>query len=496
MKIYLIGFYNPKALGLRYLERALQSAGHEVRILFFKSFNSVRPKAATERELALMREDIEAFKPGLIGLSVMASLYLDTVDAVAAALREHFSVPLAWGGAYPTMFPEECLRRCDYVLRGEGEEAIIELVSALETGASPSDIKNLAFHKGDEIAVNPLRPLELDLDRFGLPDIGGNNKALIENDALLPGDPQLSAYSYETGAGRGCPYACSYCCSVNINRLHKGLGPVVRFRDPDMVIEELLAAKKRMKKLLFIHFWDEIFSDDPVWVERFAKRYASEVKLPFEIWGHPLKTNRETIMRLRKAGLYQVVMGIQSGSPTIRKDVFHRPESQEAILNAAKVLKECRVPHIIYDLMLRHPFEMEDTIRETFEFCLAMPRGFSLQMHGLNFLPGTDIVTMAVERGLVPPDEMDALTSAGMEEQYSFHWKRDNQNPVINFWYHLIYLTQFRLTRGKATRLARDPNSEKNHKAAERAFKNAARLERLRNTVHKFRTAWRGFWKR
>lgn len=495
MKIYLIGFYNPKALGLRYLERALQSAGHEVRILFFKGFNSVRPKAASYRELALLREDIEAFDPGLIGLSVMASLYLETVDAVSVMLRNTFTVPLVWGGAYPTMFPEECLRRCDYVIRGEGEETITELVSALETGASQRNIKNLAFHRDGGITVNPLRPLELDLDRFGLPDIGGSNKALIENDTLRPGDPQLSSYSYETGAGRGCPYACSYCCSVNINRLHKGLGPVVRFRDPDMVIEELSAAKKKMKKLLFIHFWDEIFSDDPDWIERFAKRYASEIKLPFEIWGHPLKTNRETITRLRKAGLVQVVMGIQSGSPTIRKDVFHRPESQEAILNAAKVLKECRVPHIIYDLMLRHPFETEDTIRETFELCLALPRGFSLQMHGLNFLPGTDIVSMAVERGLVPPDEMDSLTSAGMEDQYSFHWKRDNQNPVINFWYHLIYLTQFNLYRKKAVRLARNSQSPENHRKAESEVRKASRLEKLRNYIHKIRTALRGIWR-
>ncbi|MDR1669274.1 MAG: B12-binding domain-containing radical SAM protein [Oscillospiraceae bacterium] len=495
MNVYLIGFYNPKALGLRYLERALQSAGHEVRILFFKSFNSMNPKAADERELALLRQDIQAFKPGMIGLSVMASLYLETVDAVSAMLREAFTVPIVWGGVYPTMFPEECLKRCDYVLRGEGEEAVVELVSALASGGAVNGIANLAYRQGEETVINPLRPLERDLDRFGLPDIGGDNKALIENSALTPGDPQLSSYSYETGAGRGCPYACSYCCSVNLNRLHRGLGPVVRFRDPDMVIEELLLAKRRMKKLLFIHFWDEIFSDDPEWVRRFAARYKKEIKLPFEIWGHPLKTNRDTVMTLRKAGLYKVVMGIQSGSPAIRKDVFHRPESQEDILAAARTLKECGVPHIIYDLMLRHPFETEETIRETFAFCLSMPRGFSLQMHGLNFLPGTDIVGMAVERGLVPPDEMASLTSAGMEDQYSRHWKRDNQNPVINFWYHLIYLTQFGLYRRKTVRLSRDPLSAENRRKAERAVRRAASLEKMRNLIHKLRTAWRGFWR-
>ncbi|MDR1692184.1 MAG: B12-binding domain-containing radical SAM protein [Oscillospiraceae bacterium] len=497
MRVLLIGFYNPKALGLRYLERSLQSAGHEVRILFFKRFNSVRPKGASAKELALLCNEVGAFNPGLIGLSVMASLYMETVDAVSLTLRTHFpSIPLAWGGAYVTMFPGESLKRCDYALRGEGEEAVAELVAALEGGSPVDGIQNLSFMRDGKLVENPLRPLATDLDRFGLPDIGGVNKALIENDTLTPGDPQLSSYSYETGAGRGCPYACSYCCSVNINRLYKGLGPVVRFRDPDKVIEELRAAKSSMKKLLFIHFWDEIFSDDPAWVDRFAERYKREINLPFEIWGHPLKTNRQTIQKLRKAGLYQVVMGIQSGSPSIRKDVFHRPESQEAILQAARTLKDCRVPHVIYDLMLRHPFETEDSIKETFELCLAMPRGFSLQMHGLNFLPGTDIVAMAVERGLVPPDEMESLLTADMDAQYSFHWKRDNQNPVINFWYNLIYLTQFGCFRKLAVRLSRDPQSSENHRKAEAAAGRAAKLERFRNLTHKLRTAWRGFRKR
>ncbi|MDR0446442.1 MAG: cobalamin B12-binding domain-containing protein, partial [Oscillospiraceae bacterium] len=111
--VLLIGFYNTKALGLRYLENALELAGYNVRVLFFKSFNSVSPKPATAEEMALLKKFVAETQPVLIGLSVMASLYLDTVKAVSSELRG--GVPVLWGGVYPTMFPAESMEHADYV---------------------------------------------------------------------------------------------------------------------------------------------------------------------------------------------------------------------------------------------------------------------------------------------------------------------------------------------------------------------------------------------
>jgi radical SAM superfamily enzyme YgiQ (UPF0313 family) len=496
MKILLISFYNPKALGLRCLEKALQSAGHEVQAVFFKGFNSVNPQKATGAELDLLRKLTEDFKPGLIGLSVMASHYLETVFAVSAALRGQYGAPVVWGGTYATMFPEEALKHSDYVIRGEGEEALLELAAALEKDEPADGILNLAYPKDGGVTVNDLRPLQTDLDRYGPPNIGGNNKALIENGVLIRCDPQLTSFSYETGAGRGCPYTCSYCCSVNINRLYAKKGPIVRLRDPDAVIEELKYAVKNMKKLVTIHFWDEIFAMDKDWVDRFTSRYQKEIRLPFAIWGHPLCADPEIFQKLRKAGLHKVVMGIQSGSPTIRRDVFHRRESQDAILKAANTLKDAGVPRVIYDLMLRHPFETAQTIRETFDFCLQLPKGFSLNMHGLNFLPGTDIVAKAIEQGLVTPDEMEKMMSADLETQYQVHWSLDSRDEEINFWYHLIYLTQFGSARRKAVRLALNPASAENRRIAEELYHRAARRDKRRSKRGKVLLALRGLWGR
>ena len=272
------------------------------------------------------------------------------------------------------------------------------------------------------MVCNPLRPLEQDLDRYGYPRIGDRNMALIAHDSLRRGDPQLRSIIYELSASRGCPFSCTYCSSVNLRRCYQGLGRYVRFRSVDSVMNELLAAKKAMPGLRVIHFWDEIFSDEPGWVERFCQRYKREIGLPFRIWGHPLKVNAALISTMVDAGLYQVVMGIQSGSYRVRHEIFHRPESNEQVEQAAAVLADCRVPHVVYDFMLLHPFEREDDLRETFRMCLRLKPPFSLNIHGLNFLPETDIVQMAMDERIYTREQLDRMMYTGLQEQYDRYW--------------------------------------------------------------------------
>lgn len=478
--ILLISFYNPKSLGLRYLENALIEHGYNVKVVFFKKFNSVNPQKATDEEMALLKSLIAEFKPMAVGLSVMASLYLETVEKVNDCIKANFDIPVVWGGVYATMFPERCMGFADFVVLSEGEEVIVELADAIQKGGDYSGIRNLVYRHDGQLVVNELRDLTEDLDKYGIPVIGRDNKYLIENNALTQGDPQVKALNYEIGASRGCPFACSYCCSINLSRINKGKGRYVRFRDVDKVIEELLNAKANIKNLKVVHFWDEIFSDDEEWVDKFVDRYKKEINLPFEIWGHPLKSGEGLISKLKSAGLYKVVMGIQSGSPYIRKEIFNRPEKQEDIINASKTLAKCKVPQVVYDFMLRHPFETHDTIRETYELAMELEQPFELQMHGLNFLPGTDIVQKALDMKLVAPEEMERFMHAPLEEQYTMHWKRESGDEVMNFWYNLIYLTQFPMLRDKAQKLAAGEVNEASMKKAEQLRKTGERLTKLR----------------
>ncbi|MDD4772911.1 MAG: radical SAM protein, partial [Eubacteriales bacterium] len=376
-----------------------------------------------------------------IALSVMSSMYLESVIAVNDFIRARFGVPVIWGGVYPTLFPEKCLGYADYVIRGEGEEAFCELTGALNTGGDISSVRNLAYRTGGAVTINPVRPLVQNLDTLGYPKPGEEGISFLDKDKIIGRDPLLSGVTYETAASRGCPFACSYCSSVNLKRIYRGKDEFVRFRSVDSVIAELSTAKEAVKKLSLIRFWDEIFSDAEGWVEEFAERYKKEINIPFNIWGHPLKISRRIISSLVDAGLHQIVVGVQSGSDRIRKDIFHRSETREQIIEASRILSSCGVPSVVYDFMIRHPFESDDDLRATFELCMELEPPFELQLHGLNFLPGTDIVGIALKNNLITAAEMEHLMYGPMQEQYDMYWGRGNVLTA------LIYMTQFEKLR-------------------------------------------------
>jgi anaerobic magnesium-protoporphyrin IX monomethyl ester cyclase len=447
--ILLIAFYNKKALGVRYLERSLIMSGFRVYTLFLKNFNSRKPDPVSPEELKLVKGLVGRIRPGLIGMSVMSSLYLDTVITVNTFLRNEFSIPIVWGGVYASMFPESCLSHADFVLRGECEEAMPELAAAVLGGNDFSDIMNLAYklpvqNGGSKTVINGLRPLCEDLDRLGYPMSGLDNKFFIDAGRIGFGDPMKDSVSYELSSSRGCPFTCSYCCSINLKRMYIGCGKYLRHRSVASVIAELEEALAANRSIKVIHFWDEIFPDDSAWIEAFARQYKSRIGLPFEIWAHPLMVSDRTISTLVDAGLYKVVMGIQSGSPRIRRDIFHRKETQEDILAAAKILSANRVPQVVYDFILRHPFESEDDIKETYKLCSTLERPFELQLHGLNFFPGADITRMAEKKGISVMNDPGSDQGSRIRDIYKSYWGLKSGNKMMNYWYSLIYLSQFR----------------------------------------------------
>ena len=461
--ILLIAFYNKKALGVRYLETALTQQGYAVSTVFFKDFNSVRPSPATGREIGLLCGLVRQKAPLFIGLSVMSSMYLDTVHAVLDALRQEFDIPIVCGGAYATMFPDHFLDRgAQYVIRADGERAVCRLADALRAEESAEGIPSLCFRRGGETVTNPIGSLPADIDAYGIPAVRCADACFIGGDRLVPGDPQRDTLSYEIAASRGCPFSCSYCCSVNLRRLFPAGIPYVRTRTVQSVIAELQQAKEKCPRLVFIHFYDEIFPAERECVDEFVRQYREKIALPFTIWSHPQIARRGVLEKLKAAGLTEVIMGIQSGSERVRRDVFHRRESQEEILAAVQAIRDAGVPWASYDFMLRHPFETLEDLKETYFLVKQMRPPFELQLHGLNFLPGTDIVPMAIEQGLLTEQEMEATMYAPMQQQFGAYWQREAGGDAL-LWYRMIDCLQFSLLRPLVVRWEENPGD---HSAA------------------------------
>ena len=480
--VVLIAFYNTKALGVRYLETAMKKAGYSVKTIFFKGFNSQNPKVATDKEIELCAEEILRAEPLFIGLSVMSSMYLESVEKLVKKLRT-LDIPLVFGGAFAAMFPDRFLDMGgEYVIRGDGEIPMVKLANAMLDGGDVSGNPSLCYKKNGEVVVNEIGDLLEDIDGYGLPTINSENACYIENDSIAYGDPQLSAMSYEVIASRGCPFTCSYCCCINLHRMFpKGI-KYVRTRSVESVMEELKEAKKHLKKLVFVHFYDEIFPNTPGWIDEFIVEYKKHIALPFTIWSHPKMVKLDELKKLVSVGLTEVIMGIQSGSPYIRKEIFHRFETDEDIINATKTIRESGVFWASYDFMLQHPFEKIEHLKETYYLIKKLRGPLELQLHGLNFLPGTDIVDMAIDAGLISREEMDSIMYAPMQTQFDAYWKREDERES-RLWYRLAYCWQYKNCHKKCETYEQD------------IFKYENKIDKMYAKCQK-RTKWRYLYKK
>lgn len=456
-KILLIAFYNKKALGVRYLEAALLRDGHSVRTVYYKDFNSLHPRHTTKTELELLKQEVVEYAPDMIGLSVMSSMYLDTINLVLEMLHSSFSTPIMCGGAFATMFPEYFLDRgARFVIQSDGELASCQLADAIANGTNYEKIPSLCFLKSGEIVINEIGGLLNDIDGYGIPVVNSANACFIDEDTFKFGDPQIGTRSYEVIASRGCPFTCSYCCCCNLRKLlPKGIKGV-RTRSVDSVIEELIEAKKECRHIAFIHFYDEIFPNLPGWVDKFIVEYKKHINLPFTIWTHPKMVDANVLKKLVQVGLTEVIMGIQSGSENIRRNIFHRYETQQSILDATRIIRGSGVFWCSYDFMLQHPFETIDDLKESYWLAKKMYGPYELQLHGLNFLPGTDIVQMAIDAGHYTQKEMDEIMFAPMDKQFGAYWQREASRES-DLWYKMLYCLQFEPVRKKVESFESNP---------------------------------------
>ena len=397
-RVALVKLFTGLNGGVSQLSGELLRAGHESVIVYFKDFlvvpaeerdrylltdyaltnvaargqeylwNCYRP--FTNREYELLIDTLRAFKPDLVGFG-LTSLTMKPAAEVTAKIKEHFDVPVIWGGVGPTLEPEWSLEHADMVCVGEGEELILELAERLDDGKDYSDVRDLWLKRGGQIIKNPARPL-VDIEKIAIPDFDPAHAVHINDDQIHHGFyPLVIGTEYPIMTQRGCPFSCSFCVESVYQDMF-GKKNSLRRRSVDVVIQELVEAKRKFR-IRQVMFWDDVFTVNPRWLREFAPRYKAEVGLPFWCYTYPTTTRKEDILLLKDAGLRSVTMGIQSGSEEILTRDFNRPVSQDKALEAARTIIDCGV-QAYFDLITKVHFETAEDCRRNFEFLLQLPR--------------------------------------------------------------------------------------------------------------------------
>ena len=314
--------YEPQ--GIMYLSSALKAAGHEVDLAV----------ATHQDPVAVARE----FQPDVAAYSVITGsqrYYLDINRRVKREVEGVFSV---FGGPHPTFFPEMVEEEgVDGICRGEGEDALVDLVNALASGGPEAvlDIDNWSFQRnGDQrgagIINNPVRPYVAELDDLPFPD-----RALVYERDPISARSKIKHFL----TGRGCPYNCTYCFNHALSELYRGKGRRFRQRSVDHVIEEVRWVRDHYP-LEFVVFVDDTFVLSPEWLAEFAVKYPRDVGLPFFCNTRANLVTEEQVRLLKEAGCHSVSMGIETGNDRLRNDLLKRRMSKEQILEASRLIRE------------------------------------------------------------------------------------------------------------------------------------------------------------
>jgi anaerobic magnesium-protoporphyrin IX monomethyl ester cyclase len=441
--ITFVTFNDDVSLGVRTLHAVLTGAGYRCRII---SFQGGRPMEQwfSEDELRLLLDVLAKQDTQVFGLS-FRSFFYPVAKKVTEELHRLTSALVVWGGTHPTLMPEQCIATADAVCVGEGEGPVLELMEAVERGADISGIKNLWIRTGEGIARNTVRPLLQDLDSLPWPILGHEDMTAVVGMDVVPGDPvygKSRSIAYYICGSRGCPFSCDFCCNSALRRIFAQAGPYVRKRTPENIMAELEQAKEKLD-IDYVAFRDEVFTMDKSWTMEICRHYRERINIPFTCEVHPNTMDRELAEALTEAGLHAVVMGIQSGSERVMRDVYNRRVSAQNILKSARLLHEKRL-EVFYDFIFDNPYETRDDLAESFQVLLQIPRPYTLYIFSMAFFPEAEITNRALKDKLILPEEVAGASEKPLK---SFrHEFRYSLNKDHAFYSMLFWLSQLKFS--------------------------------------------------
>src|SRR5579872_6548671 len=298
----------------------------------------------------------------LIGVSVMPGPQVATAIEVSAALRASSpETPIAWGGYFPTMYPEAAINApyVDFVVRGQGEETLRELLerapdAVRDPGAVP-DVKGLTWKDAGRVVHNPDRPFRTPDTLPPLPyEQVGNVQQYL----------RPSFMGIRTGvhqAAIGCRYHCTFCGVVSMfNGTTRLSGPA-----------RTAAALKRLRDdygATAMQFYDNNFFDRE---ETSGPMLEAMAPLDMPWWCYAradtlAKFSAKTWDLIRRSRLTMAYIGAEAASDASLAAM----KKGTRVEHTLEVARRCREAGVIpeFSFVLGGPDDPEEEVEKTLRF--------------------------------------------------------------------------------------------------------------------------------
>jgi radical SAM superfamily enzyme YgiQ (UPF0313 family) len=399
-----MGFYNRYfPLGLVSLGTVLCGAGHEV-VVYDADFNE-NPSAIDygrlpehypdylaslrDRDHPIwqeIRRTVEAFEPELIGISVWTAYAASAFHIAGLCKAVRPACPVVAGGPHATVKAEEVLGICpaiDYVVRGEGETALLELAAEVTGAGRGFDaVENLSFRRGGAVMHNLPGKRPRSLDEIPVPD-----RTLLANRRTYSSEDMGLIMT-----SRGCPFSCSFCATQTRQ---------VRYSSTEHVLAEIRQVRADYGVTQF-SFKDDSFTVNRARVAEFCDALLHEgLRIGWECNTRVDLVTEDLLRRMKRAGCNSIKVGIESGSEKVLERM-NKGITLDQARAAAAVLRKVGIHWTGYFLM-GIPGETSQDVYRTRDFMYEIRPDFA-SIGIYEPFPGTAMFEEGFKRGLVKPD--------------------------------------------------------------------------------------------
>lgn len=372
------------------------------------------------------------------------------VSQTAARIKAKSNIPIIVGGPHTTFFPQMIEDpNIDFICRGEGEFALLELADALEHDQQRiREIPNIwSKDPSGNIHRTEIRPLIQDLDQLPFPDFSVYTKYSY----MVP----YSLDMFPVMTGRGCPNNCSYCFNKRFKELHRGKGKYVRRRNPENVARELKQAVDNYGVRQF-NFVDDSFFLFSEWVRSFHGAYLNHVgRRPFIVNAEASQVKEDLVELLKDMGCICIRMGVETGSESLRNGLLKKNITDDQIRKAAGYIKKNKILLSTYNILGLPGETLDDALRT-----MMLNREIRSDLVWCSLLqpyPGTEINDYVSEHDLLSDrnDQPDLSESFFASSQI----RLSNKKEIVNLQKLMQILVQARIPESATRNIIALPNN-------------------------------------
>ena len=396
-------------LGILSLAAVLEAQGVRPHIIdlnwhYYEYLTHEAPREEGLSFTAYAARVLETLSFDVFGFGTLCSSYPLTLRLAREVRRSHPDAKIILGGPQASVVDVLTLREfpfVDVIVRGEAEVTLPQLLGRLEgRGADLSGIDGITYHDRGEVVRNRNAPTIADLD--GLPLPAFHLYPFMDDCRYIPLE-----------AGRGCPFACSFCSTNDFFRRR------FRLKSPHVLIEQMRLLKERYGNNSF-ELAHDMFTVDRKKVMNFCRALEESGEQFF--WSCSARTDcidDELIALMSRTGCRSIFFGIDTGSDRMQQVINKGLDLREAA-SRIEITKRHKFKTTV-SLIAGYPEETVEDLRDTVRFygdSLRHPHT-DTQLHLLAPLAETPITTRY----------RDQLVYDGIFSDVSFHgWEQDPED--------------------------------------------------------------------